>query len=75
MFLPVAGPSRLPDAPPPSKYPRLTQEQDTDDDMMDEGMVGSAGLKALPDDILLLIIGLIDVEDIIALRLVSGPLM
>ena len=74
MFLPVAGPSRLPDAPPPSKHPRLTQE---DEEMMDEvkGMGTGPGLKALPDDILLLIIGLIDVEDIIALRLVSGPLM
>lgn len=65
MFSPVAGPSRIPDVPRPTKQPRRTEAGSTL-----AGMQPGPGLKALPDDVLLLIIGLIDVEDIIALRLV-----
>ncbi|KZV70049.1 hypothetical protein PENSPDRAFT_685812 [Peniophora sp. CONT] len=75
MFSPVAGPSRIPDAPRPTKQPRRTEAHDVAGSTL-AGMQPGPGLKALPDDVLLLIIGLIDVEDIIALRLSSkrfGP--
>ncbi|VDB96482.1 unnamed protein product [Peniophora sp. CBMAI 1063] len=76
MFSPVAGPSRIPDTPRPTKQARRDIHHLDVAGSTLAGMQPGPGLKALPDDVLLLIIGLIDVEDIIALRLSSkrfGP--
>lgn len=71
MLSPVTGPSRPPNGPRPTKQPRRTEAHDVAGSTL-TGMQPRVSLEALPDDVLLSVVGLVDVKDVIALRLVSS---
>lgn len=73
MLSPVAGPLRIPDGFRPAKQTRRTEAQDFAGSTL-TGMQSGLCLQALSDDVLLSIIGLLDVRYIIALRLVSSSI-